>query len=370
MTDPRISASLALSSKDKVTDFTIYFLQYLQPDGSTDKPLPKFANQASVTDLYIKMLELRQFDTKTINLQRTGKLGTYASTLGQEAFSVGIGAAMQPEDLLAPYYRDYGAQFQRGVTMVDILRYWGGDERGSCFANGSEDFPISVPIASQCLHATGMAKAVQYRKQRRAVVTTCGEGGTSKGDFYEAINLAGTWNLPVVFVVNNNQWAISVPRDHQTGCQTIAQKAIAGGFEGIQVDGNDVIAVQHAVTLALEKARNNQGPTLIEALSYRLCDHTTADDASRYRSKEELEQAWQREPLTRLRQFMQSQGWWDEHKEAAAVAAATEKVNAAVHTYLNTPKQPIDSIFDFMYAELSPDLLQQKAYANRFGGEK
>lgn len=359
-----------MAGQDKVAEFTIYYLQYLSADGSTTQGLPGFVNQNSLTDLYIKMLELRQFDTKTINLQRTGKLGTYASTLGQEAISVGIGAAMQPEDLLAPYYRDYGAQFQRGVSMVDILRYWGGDERGSCFANCKEDFPISVPIASQCLHATGMAKAIQYRKQKRAVVTTCGEGGTSKGDFYEAINLAGAWNLPVVFVVNNNQWAISVPRDSQTGCKTIAQKAIAGGFEGLQVDGNDVIAVQQSVATALEKARNGHGPTLIEALSYRLCDHTTADDASRYRSKEELDNAWQQEPIKRLRAYMQSQGWWDDAKEATAIAAAAEKVNAAVNTYVTTPKQSIDSIFDFMYAELSPDLIQQKAYANRFGGEK
>jgi len=352
-----------------IANFEIPYIRYLNSEAKPEQTLPKFANEQTLTDLYKKMVELRTFDTKTINLQRTGKLGTYASTLGQEAISVAIGAAMQQDDVLVPYYRDYGAQFQRGVTMVDILRYWGGDERGSAYENCPEDFPIAVPIASQCLHATGVAKAMQYRKQPRAVVTTCGEGGTSKGDFYEALNLAGAWQLPVVFVVNNNQWAISVPRDSQTHCQTIAQKAIAGGFQGIQVDGNDVIAMKQVITEALEKARNGGGATLIEAITYRLCDHTTADDASRYRTKDELDAAWAEEPIKRLKEYMTQQDWWDDTKEETLKEDAAKKVAAAVETYLNTPKQSIDSIFDYMYAELPLELMQQKAYANKFGGK-
>jgi 2-oxoisovalerate dehydrogenase E1 component alpha subunit len=367
MTDVKIAEKLGLSTNDKIASFDIFCLRYLDKDSKPTRTLPDFVNETSLQNLYEKMVTLRLFDTKTINLQRTGKLGTYASTLGQEAIFVGIGAAMKQIDVLAPYYRDYGAQLQRGVTMTDILRYWGGSELGSAF-NHPEDFPISVPIASQTLHAAGIAKAIQYRKEKRAVVTTCGEGGTSKGDFYEAINLAGAWNLPLVFVVNNNQWAISVPRHAQTSCNTIAQKAISGGFEGIQVDGNDIIAVKEAVHLALEKARNGQGPTLIEAMTYRLCDHTTADDASRYRPSEELEQAWREEPIIRLRKFMEEKAWWDETKEAECQAKAMHKINEAVEAYLNTPAQSIDSIFDYMYAETYPELEEQKAYANRFGG--
>ena len=352
-----------------IANFEVPFIRYLNSDAQTEQALPHFVNEETLTSLYKKMVELRVFDTKTINLQRTGKLGTYASTLGQEAVSVGIGAAMQQSDVLAPYYRDYGAQFQRGVTMTDILRYWGGDERGSCYENCPEDFPIAVPIASQCLHATGIAKAMQYRQQKRAVVTTCGEGGTSKGDFYEALNLAGAWQLPVVFVVNNNQWAISVSRESQTACQTIAQKAFAGGFQGIQVDGNDIIAMNQVVMEALDKARNGGGPTLIEAITYRLCDHTTADDASRYRDKEELDAAWAKEPIKRLREYLTQQGWWNEQKEQTLLDESAKKINDAVEQYLNTPKQDIDSIFDYMYDELPLELIQQKAYAKQFGGK-
>lgn len=364
-----IVKALGLSAEERIVKFEVYFLRYLDKYGNLSKPLPDFVNAHFLQTLYTHMVELRLFDTKTINLQRTGKLGTYASTLGQEAVFVGIGAAMEPPDVLAPYYRDYGAQFQRGVTMTDILRYWGGDERGSAF-NNPDDFPISVPIASQTLHAAGIAKAIQYRQEKRAVVTTIGEGGTSKGDFYEAINLAGTWHLPLVFVVNNNQWAISVPRNAQTGCKTIAQKAIAGGFVGLQVDGNDVIAVKQAVSLALQKARAGGGPTLIEAMTYRLCDHTTADDASRYRSKDELDNAWAEEPIKRLRLFMETQGWWSETEENQLQETATQKVNAAVEAYLSTPPQSIDSIFDYMYAEPYAELAKQKEYANQFKGDK
>ena len=360
---------LNLSEKEIVASFKIPYIQYLNQQAEPIKTLPEFANAATLTALYEKMVVLRTFDTKTINLQRTGKLGTYASTLGQEAISVGAGAAMQQTDVLAPYYRDYGAQFQRGVTMTEILQYWGGDERGNAYANCPEDFPISVPIASQCLHATGIAKAIQYRKENRAVVTTCGEGGTSKGDFYEALNLAGAWQLPVVFLVNNNQWAISIPRANQTHSLTIAQKAIAGGFEGVQVDGNDIIAVKEVMHYALEKARKGDGPTLIEAITYRLCDHTTADDASRYRSQTEVEQAWEQEPIKRLRAYMEQQGWWNEEKEAKLQADAAEQVNVAVQAYLNKPKPEIDSIFDNMYESLTPELAAQKADAKKFGGK-
>ncbi|MAZ39616.1 MAG: pyruvate dehydrogenase (acetyl-transferring) E1 component subunit alpha [Legionellales bacterium] len=358
-----------LSKQDVIASFNIPYVQFLNAQAQAIKTLPTFANKENLTALYTKMFTLRTFDTKTINLQRTGKLGTYASTLGQEAISVGAGAAMQQNDVLAPYYRDYGAQLQRGVSMTELLQYWGGDERGNAYANCPEDFPISVPIASQCLHATGIAKAIQYRKEDRAVVTTCGEGGTSKGDFYEALNLAGAWQLPVVFLVNNNQWAISVARSSQTHSHTIAQKAIAGGFEGIQVDGNDVIAVKEVMTYALEKARHGDGPTLIEAMTYRLCDHTTADDASRYRNQAEVEQAWQKEPIKRLRTYLEQQGWWDNDSEAELQVKAAEQVNDAVQAYLNKPKAEIDSIFDYMYEQITPELMLQKAHAKQFGGK-
>lgn len=352
-----------------IADFKVHYHQYLDEHGELIKPLPEFATPEALQFLYREMVLTRVFDTKAINLQRTGKMGTYPSILGQEAISVAMGHAMRKEDVLVPYYRDIGAQFLRGVAMSDIFRYWGGDERGSNFRHAPEDFPICVPIATQYLHAAGIAKAFQYRKQARVAVTICGEGGTSKGDFYEAMNLAGTWNLPVVFVVNNNQWAISIPRSNQTGTETIAQKAIAAGFEGVQVDGNDIIAMNQVMLTALDKARHGRGPTLIEAISYRLGDHTTADDASRYRSKEELNAAWQKEPVARLRKYLEQQGLWDEAREEKLQTDSQAQVAQAVEDYVNTPPQTIDDMFDYMYENLTKPLQEQKAEAQKFGGE-
>lgn len=347
-----------------VASFNIEFTRFFDFDGNPTQPLPNFAqNNKNLIELYRKMVLLRVFDTKAIALQRTGKMGTYASTLGQEAVSVAIGNAMRKEDVLCPFYREYGAQFERGVKMSEILAYWGGDERGSDFANCSEDFPICVPIGTQILHAAGVATAFKVRKQLRVAVTTFGDGATSQGDFYEAINLAGAWNLPVVFVINNNQWAISVPRNAQSGAQTLAQKAIAGGIAGEQVDGNDVVAVRYVMDKALERARNGGGATLIEALTYRLCDHTTADDASRYRSKEELQKAWDEEPILRLRKYLQSQNAWSQQDEDALMAQCVKKVDDAVQEYLSLQPQPVETMFDYHYAKLPSDLIEQRIEA-------
>lgn len=357
------------SSFPVVADFEVSYHQYLNENSELVHPLPSYMTPDMLRFLYKEMVLVRTFDTKAINLQRTGKMGTYPSILGQEAVSVAIGHAMLKEDVIAPYYRDQGLQFQRGVSMVDIFRYWGGDERGSDFRHSREDFPICVPIATQCLHATGIAKAFQYRKQPRVAVTTIGEGGTSKGDFYEALNLAGTWNLPLVFVVNNNQWAISVPRSSQTGSRTIAQKAIAGGFSGVQVDGNDVIAVRQVMGDALEKARHGHGPTLIEAITYRLGDHTTADDANRYRNKEEVQSAWEKEPIIRLRNYLIAHQFWDTEREEKLIADCQAEVAQAVEEYVQTPRQTINDVFDYTYDTITPALIEQKAYASRFKGK-
>lgn len=343
-----------------VANFDIKYLQFLNENHETVQDFPGFANPETLLELYRLMTLTRVLDTKAVNLQRIGKMGTYPSSQGQEAVGVGIGHAMRDSDVFCPYYRDQGVVLQRQGRLLDILRYWGGDEFGSHYEKATEDFPVCVPIAGQCLHATGVAFAMKYRKEARAVVTTIGEGGTSKGDFYEALNLAGAWQLPVVFVVNNNQWAISVPRNKQTHTQTIAQKAIAAGMEGVQVDGNDVIAVRHAVTQALDKARNAGGPTLIEAITYRLCDHTTADDAKRYMAHEDRKEAWAREPIARLGYYLEAQGLWSKEQEAQLQKSCSEDVAAAVDEYLNTPKGKPTDMFDYLYADLPDSLLDQR----------
>ena len=227
--------------------FEIEYLQYLKPDGTLSGPLPPaVADAAALLPLFKRMLFVRTFDTKAIALQRTGKLGTYASCLGHEATHVGIGASMQPEDVFAPSYREYGAQFERGVRPREVLLYWGGDERGNDFAGPRGDYPWCVPISTQCLMASGAALAFKLRGEQRVAVATCGDGGSSKTDFYAAVNSAGAYSLPLVLCVINNGWAISVPRKAQTGAQTLAQKGLAGGLHCLQVDGNDLVAVLEA----------------------------------------------------------------------------------------------------------------------------
>lgn len=344
-----------------LSDIKIPYTQFINAKAEIVNTLPERTKDTSLLlKLYQTMSLVRTFDTKAIALQRTGKLGTYASSLGQEAISTAVGAAMHADDVLCPYYREYGAMLQRGVQMSEIYSYWGGSEAGNHYADQAHDLPISVPIGTQSLHAVGVARAIQIKKQNKVAVCFIGDGGTSKGDFYEALNMAAIWNSPVVFIINNNQWAISVSREQQSHAQTLAQKAIAAGFTGEQVDGNDVIAVHHVVSEAIERARSGKGPQLIEAITYRLCDHTTADDASRYRPDDEVKKAWEAEPISRLRQYMIAQGIWDQQKEKEMHNECVAQVDAAVQTYLNTPLQDLNSIFDYLYETLPKPLEEQR----------
>lgn len=334
-------------------EFKIVYFQYLDFTGKAIGNLPNFAKDFEyLTKIYQMMMRTRAFDTKSIALQRTGKLGTYASSLGQEAIGVAIGASMQETDVLCPSYREYGAQFWRKVKMSELLLYWGGDERGSDYADNPYDFPIAVPVASQTLHAVGVAMAMKLKKEARVAVTVIGDGGTSRGDFYEAMNLAGVWQLPVVFVINNNQWAISMNRREQTRAETLAQKGIAAGIPCEQVDGNDVIALVDRIKQAVQRARDNGGPTLIEADTYRMSDHTTADDARRYRDIKELEARDKEDPILRLNHYLTEHKTWDAEKEKALQTALTKEVQEAVTEYLNTKKLSPENMFDHLYHSL------------------
>lgn len=347
----------------QIASFSVDYIQFLNEDGKLIQPLPAFAQNANhLLEMYEQLILVRMLDNKAVNLQRMGKMGTYPSSLGQEAASLGIAFAMEKEDVFVPYYRDQAAMIKRGVRIAELLSYWGGDERGNYYAaaEASEDFPIAIPVSSQCLHAVGVAYAIQYRKQKRAVVCSCGDGATSKGDFYEGINFAGIKKLPVVFVVNNNQWAISVPRHLQTAAQTIAQKSIAAGFEGIQVDGSDVIAVQNSIEIALKKAKNGEGPTLIEAMTYRLSDHTTADSAKRYRDENEVKAAWEKEPILRLKKYLFSQNILTETLDQSIQEKCSQEIENAVNEYLNKKPAPMSDIFNYLYQNLPEELLEQQ----------
>lgn len=344
-----------------VASFEIRATRFLGADGTPEADLPAWAGRDPLRALYRAMVLTRSFDARAVALQRSGQLGTFASSLGQEAVAVGTAAAMTPRDVLLPAFREQGALFLRGVSMTELLLYWGGDERGMDYQGPREDFPISVPVGSHAAHAAGVAMAFRLRRQPRVSVCVLGDGATSKGDVYEALNIAGVQRLPLVMVINNNQWAISVPRSAQTAAATLAQKAVAAGIPGEQVDGNDVVAVRHRVGEAVEHARQGGGPTLVEAVTYRLTDHTTADDAGRYRPESEVSAAWAAEPVARLRNLLLARGWWGRDEEESLLTTCRAEVEAAVDVYLATAPQPATAMFDYLYGRPPNDLTLQRS---------
>ena len=334
--------------------------RFIDPSGKLLQPVTKaWAPPEQLERLYHAMVLTRAFDEKAIALQHTGRLGTYPSSLGQEAVAVGIAAGMAAEDILLPAFREHGAQLWRGVAMLELLLYWGGDERGSDFKKARVDFPVSIPVAAHFPHAAGVALALRLKATRNVAVCVGGDGATSKGDFYEAINIAGAWKLPAVFVVNNNQWAISVPVHAQTAARTLAQKAVAAGIEMDRVDGNDVLAVLDAVERAAARARSGDGPTLIEAVTYRLGDHTTSDNARRYRSDEEVSRHWIEEPIARLRAHLTNTGYWTKEREEDLHSQCSAAVEEAVAAYLATAAESPSAMFDHLFATLPAPLKRQ-----------
>ncbi len=338
----------------------IHHTAYLGPDGKLVRELPPgLADPAVRVALYRSMVFARTFDAKAINLQRTGRLGTYASLLGQEAVGVGVAHAMRTDDVLLPSFREHALQLQRGVKPEEIFLYWGGDERGSAFFAPIEDFPVGITVGGHAPQAAGVALAFRLRGEPRVAVCVFGDGATSKGDVYEAMNAAGVWRLPLVFIVTNNQWAISTPRSEQTAAETLAQKAVAAGILGEQVDGNDVLAVAAAVGHAVERARSGV-PSLIECLTYRLSDHTTVDDASRYREDAEVSQWWQKDPIARLRIFLAENNGWDKDQEQALLSECEREVERAAQAYLDTPPESPEAMFDHLFETLPAALEAQR----------
>ena len=360
-------------AQKEIACFRIYREEHLCAEGELKGPLPENVTPALLVSFYKHMVYARTFDQKAIALQRTGQLGTYPSALGQEAINTALGMTMETKDVLVPYYRDHSTRLIRGTPARDLFRYWGGDERGSLFSDeNAVDFPDCVPIATQMSHAAGVAAAMKIKQSTQATVATLGDGATSRGDFYESLNVAGVWQLPMVIVVNNNHWAISVPFSKQSKVQTIAQKAIAAEIHKIQVDGNDPVALLSVFDLALQRARTGKGATLVEAVTYRLGDHTTADDARRYRSDTELQSATQLEPMIRLRKWLTKENLWNDELEQKETEHCKARVQLEVKAYLETPPQEVSDFFDYVYeqrpAEFEPQLEKAKAKALRMKG--
>jgi pyruvate dehydrogenase E1 component alpha subunit len=339
-----------------IKNFKVEWLQILDEQGNCDEELRPALSDKEIQKLYEWMILARTFDDKAFKLQREGRLGTYASILGQEATQVGSAYALQPKDWMFPSFREAGVSIVRGLPMKMILQYWSGDERGSLIPEGQNDFPITISVGTQIPIAAGVAWAAKAKGDKIAVLAYLGDGGSSKGDFHEGLNIAGVFSLPVVFLCQNNQWAISVPRRRQTAAETLAQKAIAYGFDGLQVDGNDIFAVYRATDEALKRARLGKGPTFVECVTYRIGDHTTADDASRYRSQEETEQWRKKDPIDRLKRYMKKRGLWEESYDQKVLADAKHRVEAAVKEEEATPPPDPRDIFRYTFEELPQGL--------------
>lgn len=336
-------------------------LRILDEEGQAEPGLDPGLPEDALRRLYELMVRTRTADLKALKLQRQGRLGTYPPSQGHEAVQVGLAAAMAKGDWFFPYFRDLGAYLTLGYPLADYYHFWMGNEAGLRTPDGLNIFPIAIPVASQVPQAVGAAMAVKYRRLGAAVVATFGDGATSEGDFHEGLNYAGVFRTPNVFVCVNNQFAISVPRSRQTEAPTLAQKAVAYGFPGVQVDGNDVLAVFAAVREALDRARRGEGPTLIEASTYRMGDHTTSDDASRYRSREEVREWERRDPLARFRAYLGRRGLWDEAAEKTVQASAAAIVEAAVAEAEARPAASARDLFAYTYAVPPPELEAQLA---------
>lgn len=341
----------------KAWDGSINYYQMMDEQGNIDPLLfPKDLDDKTVIEMYKWMSLTRAADSKSLSLQRQGRLQTYGPSMGQEATQIGAAMAMRKDDLFVPNFRQHGVFITRGLPMHLYFLSWKGYEEGNVIPKEVGGLPYNVPVATQIPHAVGLAYAQKYLKKDVAVVTFVGDGGTSEGDFYEGMNFAGVWKLPLVIIIENNQWAISVPRSRQSAAKTLAQKAVAAGINGVQVDGNDVVAVYKAVTDAINNAKN--GPTVIECVTYRIEMHTTSDDPTKYRSQEEVDSWKKKDPIMRVKAYLTKKGLWDDKKEQQLAKSNLDTVDDAVdkaEKFKPDPKSMFMNIYSYM-----PDVLKQE----------
>ena len=346
----------------QVASFDVSHLQILDENGTVDKELEPDLGDSELRSLYRAMALGRAADERMLKLQRQGRIGTFAPSTGQEAAMCGSAFALRDDDWVVPTYREQPVRLMRGEPFEKTLLYYNGYEEGSPLPIGARTLPVQVILGSQLLHAVGLAYAMQYKgEEGTAVLTYFGDGASSQGDFHEAANFAGVWKAPVVFFNQNNGWAISVPREAQTASQTIAQKAISYGFPGIQVDGNDVLAVYKATKDALARARAGDGPTLIEAVTYRLMMHTTADDPKKYRDRDEEKLWWDKDPIPRFRSYLEQKGLWSEKQESEMKAEITEEISAAVKRFEASTDFKPDAPFDHVFGTRHEAIEDQRA---------
>ncbi|MDE1851574.1 MAG: pyruvate dehydrogenase (acetyl-transferring) E1 component subunit alpha [Candidatus Micrarchaeota archaeon] len=346
---------------------SVEYVQVMDENGNVDQSLfPQDLKDEQIVEMLKWMILTRALDAKTLSLQRQGRVYTYAPLVGEEATQVGTALAMRKQDMFVPGYRQHGVYLVRGASLEAHFMGWRGFEEGLKVPKEVGGLPVSVPVGTQILHAVGLAFAQKYKKQDSVVLGYTGDGGTSEGDFYESLNFAGVWKVPVVAVVENNEWAISVPRSHQTAAQTLAQKAIAAGIKGVQVDGNDVIGVYKVTKDAIESAKNGM-PVMIESMTYRMSMHTTADDPTKYRDPKEVEYWKARDPIDRVRKYLTAKNLWNADIEAKLAEENSKRINEAVEkaeAFKGDPKSMFENAYSFV-----PETLQEElddAEANNF----
>jgi pyruvate dehydrogenase E1 component alpha subunit len=344
-----------------IANFNISYMGILDEKGNLDKELePKLSNEQLVR-LYRGMMLAREQDQRMLKLQRQGRIGTFGPCTGQEASTCGPALAMGEKDWLVTAFRELGARLMRGEPLINSLLFHNGYEEGNIIPSEKRILPINIIVGSQTMHATGIAYAMKYKKEKdSAVVVFFGDGGSSQGEVYEAMNFAAVWKAPVVFICQNNQWAISVPRKKQTNSRTIAQKAIAFDMPAIQVDGNDPLAMYKAAQDALDRAHAGEGPSFIEAVTYRLMMHTTSDDPTKYRTEEEVAEWWKKEPLSRFKMYLENKGIWSADSQKKLEEEVKAEVEGAVKDFEARKDFKPDSPFDFVYGSKVEEIEEQR----------
>jgi pyruvate dehydrogenase E1 component alpha subunit len=345
----------------EVERFSISYLQILDENGNVDKELEPKLKKEELIRLYRAMFLGREVDQRMLKLQRQGRIGTFGPSGGQEAAHCAPAFAMTDKDWFVGAFREVGARLLRGEPITQPLLFHNGYEEGNRLTDGKRDLPISIIVASQTLEAVGIAYAMKYRGETdSAVVTIFGDGGTSQGDFHEAMNFAAVWKVPVIFICQNNQWAISLPRSKQTSSKTLAQKAIAYAMPGIQVDGNDALAMYKATKDALDRAHAGEGPTFIEAVTYRMMMHTTSDDPTKYRLEAEVEEWRKRDPITRFRIYLEKKGIWDDAQQKKLEEDIKNEIDAAVRDFEAMKDFKPDAPFDFVFGTRHDEIEEQR----------
>ncbi|TFB19537.1 pyruvate dehydrogenase (acetyl-transferring) E1 component subunit alpha [Filobacillus milosensis] len=333
-----------------------------------DSSYEKEINEELVKKLYYHMSRIRLFDRKAISLQRQGRIGTYPPFEGQEASQVGSVLALDSEDWVFPTYRDHGATLTFGADMTRTFLYWNGRAEGCVPPEGKNIFPAAVPIATQIPHAVGAAWAEKRKGTKNVAIAYFGDGATSEGDFHEGLNFASVFKTPTILFNQNNRYAISVPVEKQMNSKTIAQKGLAYDIPSVRIDGNDVFSVYFETKKAVERARQGEGPTLIEAVTWRTGAHTTADDPTKYRPEGQGEDVIN--PIERLENYMKNNDFWDEKWIAKIETELTEEVESALEAMEKYPPANPEDLFDHVFTNTPSQLVEQKeAYLELIGRE-